>query len=281
MHLCKHSTSSSTNTLQMTPQFTWEWCSAVERRAQSTNDTRRWCQEMLERLTWRHLCLSFTYKCNFMFLRPRQASSLIQSLRKQKNVTDARCSDLPSGDYDYFFLVIWSAGSVRNSWTRNWISLNTGANFSHQSLLYFWSKKRTRIHLCADNKPWKENYNQTRGRKEATAHPLQSNILVHEELIKYLKSKVASQCDHWWLEQGICLSDADSVFPSHSFSCPSSFSSQSLLLSGLLYVFILSVPFTSVMLNTHQPSIFFHLCILSFSAPPNSCQFTSRQSILT
>lgn len=141
MHLCKHSTSSSTNTLQMTPQFTWEWCSAVERRAQSTNDTRRWCQEMLERLTWRHLCLSFTYKCNFMFLRPRQASSLIQSLRKQKNVTDARCSDLPSGDYDYFFLVIWSAGSVRNSWTRNWISLNTGANFSHQSLLYFWSKK--------------------------------------------------------------------------------------------------------------------------------------------
>ena len=64
---------------------------------------------------------------------------------------------------------------------------------------------RTRIHLRADNGPWKENYNQSRGRKEGTAHPLQPNILIYKESIKYLKSKVASQSARWWLDWGISV----------------------------------------------------------------------------
>lgn len=155
---------------------------------------------------------------------------------------------------------------ARNSWTRKLISVNNtyGGNFSHQSLLCF---ARTRLHLCADNRPWKENYNQSRGREEGTAHALQPNILIYKESIKYLKSKVASQSAHWWLDWGI------SVY----------FNSLILFISGctsVCYVFISSLSsFSLLFFSLFSLSLcLFHLRISVLSQL--LCQFSSCESIL-
>lgn len=72
------------------------------------------------------------------------------------------------------------------------------------SELVMFCSTSTRIHLCADNGHRKENYNQSPGRKEGTAHTLQPNIFIYKELIKYHQGKVASRFAIWWLDWGMC-----------------------------------------------------------------------------
>lgn len=137
-----------------------------------------------------------------------------------------KCSSCPVFRPIVLLLWIFHLMYLRNTRTRKLISVNTyEGNFSHQSLLCF---ARTRLHLWADNRPWKENYNQSRGRKEGTAHALQPNILIYKESIKYLKSKVDSQSAHWWLDWGISVY-FNSIFPSRSFPSRSFSSSQAVL----------------------------------------------------
>lgn len=137
-----------------------------------------------------------------------------------------------------------------------------------------FSSARTRIHLCADNRPWKENYNQSQGRKEGTAHALQPNILIYKETIKYFKSRVASRSVHWWLDCRISvylllhylphmrlqliffISSSTSPYP----QSPTSFS---------LYFFLISH-------SLH----YFHLCDSALVCSSNLCQFSHHESIL-
>ena len=135
---------------------------------------------------------------------------------------------------------------------------------------------RTRIHLRADNGPWKENYNQSRGRKEGTAHPLQPNILIYKESIKYLKSKVASQSARWWLDWGISVYLLPYSIPPVHFHIAPSFhlSVHFCFFFVFFYVFIISepppTPLSLYFISCHSVLISFTLASLSFAAPPTS-----------
>lgn len=138
---------------------------------------------------------------------------------------------------------------------------------------------RTRIHLRADNGPWKENYNQSRGRKEGTAHPLQPNILIYKESIKYLKSKVASQSARWWLDWGISVYLLPYSIPHvHSLG---------LFISVCTSVSLCLHP-CRIFPNSSLPLFYFlslcprlfHPCISVLPCSSNLCQSTSCKSIL-
>lgn len=140
----------------------------------------------------------------------------------------------------------------------------------------------TAIHLCADNRPWKENYNQSRGRKEGTAHPLQPNILIYKETIKYFKSKVASQpvhCD--WIEEFLLIIFLPQIppmlfsfFSSQSLNCPY-FTTLVLFPLSLSLSFSLFFPCLS-----HPPPDFFHLCSSVLLCSSSHSQFCCCESIV-
>lgn len=103
----------------------------------------------------------------------------------------------------------------RQQWKHNKLGLVQILGKLFTSVLVMFCSTRSRFHLCMQNRPWKENYNQPQGRKEGTAHIPQPNILIYKELIKYFKSKVASQFSHWWLvwEMSVSLLSVCSISP--------------------------------------------------------------------
>lgn len=139
----------------------------------------------------------------------------------------------------------------------------------------------TAIHLCADNRPWKENYNQSRGRKEGTAHPLQPNILIYKETIKYFKSKVASQpvhCD--WIEEFLLIIFLPQIppmlfsfFSSQSLNCP-------YFTTLVLFPVSLSLSLSFFLASLAPLLIFFHLCISVLLCSSSHSQFCSCESIV-
>ena len=144
---------------------------------------------------------------------------------------------------------------------------------------------RTRIHLRADNGPWKENYNQSRGRKEGTAHPLQPNILIYKESIKYLKSKVASQSARWWLDWGISVYLLPYSIPPVHFHIAPSFH---LSVHFCFFLFFLCLHHFRTSPNSSLPLFYFlslcphlfHPCISVLRCSSNLCQCSSCKSIL-
>lgn len=134
---------------------------------------------------------------------------------------------------------------------------------------------RSRFHLCAKNRPWKENYIRSQGRKEGVAHTLQPNILIYKELIKYFKSKMASQFSHWWLVWEISVS----LLPNFIFLL--FFSSHWCHLESIVLLHFISVYAFITSKSPFQllyplrffffllPSLF-NFAFMSFSAPPAS-----------
>lgn len=176
------------------------------------------------------------------------------------NIADVLCSVL-STCYSIFFIDVQATVEI----VRQEIGLIWMRGKLFTSELVMFCSARTRIHLCADNRPWKENYNQSRGRREGTAHALKPNILIYKELIKYLKSKVASQSAHWWLDWGI------SVYLLPNYLSLTLFSISLLLFISLstsfwfIYVFIAS----QSPLSSASPFFYFYFLVtLSASCLP-------------
>lgn len=162
------------------------------------------------------------------------------------------------------------------------VGQETGLAWIEGKLLFFlftWEpvmlcSTSTAIHLCADNRPWKENYNQSRGRKEGTAHPLQPNILIYKETIKYFKSKVASQpvhCD--WIEEFLLIIFLPQIppmlfsfFSSQSLNCP-------YFTTLVLFPVSLSLSLSFFLASLAPLLIFFTFAFLSFSALPATVNF--------